>query len=570
MQTRIEFIFILLLLFLLVLAGCSPEEQEPLEQAVSSQKVSELPQDKPLTEDRNVYLADEKTPIVDFYVTVRKDEDNLTTFYQLNHAPPENPEELKVKVIFQEGTAEGPRPDLFGYGEKLENGVLTTRGQTTRFSPQKSYKIKLMNRAGLWRNQEVINLNKHPFDATRIRNKLSFDYFRLIPDMTSLRTQFVHLHVKDETANPPETSFKSYGFYTQIEQANKRFLGAHGLDPNGYLYKPKFFEFYRSENELRDVTDPQYNKQAFESILEIKGREDHAKLITMLEDINHSTSDFDQVFDKHFDRDNYLTWVGLNILFGNIDTRTQNYYLYSPLNHPKWFFLPWDYDGAWGKYEDDPLRPKELADWEVGISNYWGNVLHKRFFKNPKNVEALTKKLEELRKIVHPEQTKKMIDQYYPIVSPLVKSSPDLDFLPIKQEHYDENYDRLPQMTEENYQKYLASLERPLPFFLGIPQKENGIWTFIWEASYDLQNDDLKYEFQISKDPGFQSIVSQAKDLLIPRHQIQELPPGTYYWRAIAQDSKGNRQVAFDILETEDGQLHYGVKEWKIRPSSPN
>ena len=388
--TKLLFIFGLVSSFLFF-TGCSEQEKDVPKQITTERIIQEDGQAVRLTDDPNVYIQDDETPIAYMYVTVVADQEEQTTFYQVNH-PAFSEEDAKVKVIFQEGTEEGPQPGFFGYGQNRENAMLETRGQSTRSHAQKSYKVKLQNSAGLWRNQEVINLNKHPYEATRVRNKLSFDYFRLIPDMTSLRTQFVHLFVKDQTANPPDTDFRDLGLFTQIEQANKRFLGSHGLDPNGYLYKSTMFEFYRYADELYDVTDPQYKKEAFESVLEIKGRADHAKLIDMLEDVNKSTSDFNKVFDKHFDRDNYLTWVGMNILFGNIDTRTQNYYLYSPLNHPKWYFLPWDYDGGWGYHEDDMLDPSRLGEWEFGLANYWGSVLHQRFFKDPQNVEALDAK----------------------------------------------------------------------------------------------------------------------------------------------------------------------------------
>ena len=164
-----------------------------------------------------------------------------------------------------------------------------------------------------------------------------------------------------------------------------------------------------------------------------------------------------------------------------------------------------------------------------------------------------------------------MLDRYYPVVNSMVKRSPDLDFFPIKIEEYEKNYSRLPQLTEENYQKYLASLDKPMPFFLGIPKRDEESWSFVWDPSYDLQNDDLTYDFQISRDPAFQTIVTEATELLIPRHQVQaaELPPGIYYWRAIARDSKGHRQIAFDKVETDEGEEFFGVKRFHIRPLSP-
>lgn len=555
------------------MSGCANKEQEKAiqqqQQNQSQENIVKTNVNTPLLDDRNVYLMDDEVPLVFLYVTVVKDADRPATFYDINH--PVTTSTLKeddqptIKIIVQEGTASGPQKGYFGYGTTVENATLRLRGQSSRFQPQKSYKIKLMNRAGLWKNQEVLNLNKHPFDATRIRNKLSFDYLREIPNMTSLRTEFVHLFVKDLTSTSAADSFEDYGLYTHVEQPNKRFLGSHGLDPSGYLYKPKFFEFLRYENELKDVQDPQYNKKWFESILEIKGREDHRKLIKMLDDINNPTAGFDQIFDQHFNRDNYLTWIGTNILFGNIDTRTQNFYLYSPLNNPKWYFLPWDYDGAWGKYEDDPTETTGQSKWEVGISNYWGSTLHQRFFKNPNNVVALTKKINELRKIVTPDKSREKLDRYYPVVSSFVKQSPDLNFLPIRIEDYDFHYRRIANETEENYQKYLASLENPMPFFLGTPKKEGTAWVFLWDTSYDLQNDDLTYDFQISKDPQFVQVVFQQSNLMIPKSTVKSLPAGTYYWRAFAKDEKGNTQVAFDNFDTEDGQRFEGIQQIKIR-----
>lgn len=62
--------------------------------------------------------------------------------------------------------------------------------------------------------------------------------------MTSLRTQFVHLYVKDLSAGGSSSSYEDYGLYTHVEQPNKQFLRSHMLDPNGQLYKVNFLNIY--------------------------------------------------------------------------------------------------------------------------------------------------------------------------------------------------------------------------------------------------------------------------------------------------------------------------------------
>ena len=57
-------------------------------------------------------------------------------------------------------------------------------------------------------------------EGMRFRNKLTYDLMKKIPQMLSLRTQFVHLYVKDNTDGTSD-SFADYGLYTQVEQLNK-------------------------------------------------------------------------------------------------------------------------------------------------------------------------------------------------------------------------------------------------------------------------------------------------------------------------------------------------------------
>ena len=259
--------------------------------------------------------------------------------------------------------------------------------------PQKSYKLSLNDSAGLWRGQSNIALNKSAFDATRVRNKLYFDQAKNMEHVPSLRTQFVRLFIKDETAGA--TQFEDYGLYTQAEVPTKKYLANHGLDRSGFLYKAIGFNW--EPNELiRNFDDPELDVEAMDTVISCRGREDNSRLLEAMDAVNDMSRDINEVMDTYFDRDNYMEWLAFNLLMGNRDTTMQNYYLYSPLNGSKFYFIPWDGDASLMRYESSIEDGQPVADWEWGISNYWGIILHQRFLKNDKNREDLQAVVEVL------------------------------------------------------------------------------------------------------------------------------------------------------------------------------
>lgn len=259
--------------------------------------------------------------------------------------------------------------------------------------PQKSYKLSLNDSAGLWRGQSNIALNKSAFDATRVRNKLYFDLAKNMEHVPSLRTQFVRLFIKDETAGA--TQFEDYGLYTQAEVPTKKYLANHGLDRSGFLYKAISFNW--EPNELiRNFDDPELDVEAMDTVISCRGREDNSRLLEAMDAVNDMSRDINEVMDTYFDRDNYMEWLAFNLLMGNRDTTMQNYYLYSPLNGSKFYFIPWDGDASLMRYESSIEDGQPVADWEWGISNYWGIILHQRFLKNDKNREDMKAVVEVL------------------------------------------------------------------------------------------------------------------------------------------------------------------------------
>lgn len=118
----------------------------------------------------------------------------------------------QVNGLLQVGDEQGPVSGELGYGEKAPNATVQVRGQSSSLNKQKNYKIELKSGKGKWRGQRTIALNKHMGEGLRFRNKMAYDLIRGIDQMMGLRTQFVHLYVKDETSG--SNSFDDYGLYT--------------------------------------------------------------------------------------------------------------------------------------------------------------------------------------------------------------------------------------------------------------------------------------------------------------------------------------------------------------------
>ncbi|MBM7567704.1 exopolysaccharide Pel transporter PelG [Paenibacillus sacheonensis] len=545
-----------------ILSGCTSAVNDSA--ASTEQKVeasTSADQGTKLAEDKRLYERDADDSIKTLYITVLPDKSKKPTkldWYGLNRLTDRYSEE-SMKIIMQEGNANGsgPATGMFGYGQDKANASISLRGNTARYASQKSYKIRLTDEAGLWQDQRTLNLNKHSYDLTRVLNKLSFDLMEKIPDFTSLRTQFVHLYVKDLSGGG--SAFEDYGLYTQIEQPNEMFLKSHWLDPYGQLYKIAFFEFFRYPEFLKSKDDPTYDKKAFESHLEIKGREDHEKLLAMLDDVNDMSMPIDEVIEKHFDLDNYLTWLAVNILTDNMDTDANNFYLYSPLNSDKWYFLPWDYDGGWGVQRN----LKSISEYQAGLSNYWGSVLHNRYFRSAEHIQQLTDKINEVHKYINKDTITKQLELYRGGVSPFLNRAPDQNYLPGTKAELSKEMLDLANVPERGIKLYQEDLEKPKPFYLDDVVKDGDQQQLTWGLSYDFQGDDLTYDVTVALDPAFQQIVKEQKGL-VTTTTLVALTPNVYYWKVIARDSKGHTQIAFDRYDGDD-QTYYGIRQFEVK-----
>ena len=455
----------------------------------------------------------------------------------------------------------------------LSNAKIRQRGSLSRSAEQKSFRIKLDKNIPLWRGERRLQLIKSPFDFSRIRNKLSYDLFADIPHIPSMRSQFVNLTLEDQGTT------ENLGLFTQVEYFGKEYLERRGWDKDSRIYKVErfYFEYNRSAFALNVAGEP-LNEDAFERLIEIKRGDSHEELVEMIKGVNNFDLDFQtEIFDRYFNQSNYLAWFAVNMLTNNDDTNWHNYYLYNPIDTENFYFVPWDYDFAWGgRLERNPEVPRPR--WSYSPAYYWNNNFHRRFLRTPGNLALIKEAVEEVRqKYLTIEKIAAKRDAYYNVVFPLISSSPDWDFIdldgtdPEKVAAYNQVFDSISTNVEENYTRFAAQINDPMPFFMGdvVTDESNNI-SFKWGESKSISNQTISYELEVATDIFFTptSIIENIPDIFESEYKLHWThPKGTYFYRVVARNSANpstNWQIGYDSLITSNSIRAYGVKEFHV------
>lgn len=543
-------------------------QEEMVQDSVEKGEYAEIFQDNP-----EVYKDDDETSVVEIYLTVRMGNENdhtnhtwseinsLDNYYYSDY----DLARYNCEAILQIGNADGIVGSEYGGYDTVPNAAVQIRGQTSSKREQKNYKIRIKEEKGSWRGQRTIALNKHVGDPSRFRNKLAYDLMKQVPQMMSARTQFVHLYVKDETDGGNE-EFTDYGLYTQVEQINKTYLRQHGLDSRGHLYKINFFEWY-PYNEIRLKSDPQYDEKAFEQYIEIKGNDDHTKMINTLEAVQDYSISTEELIDTYFDAENICYWMAFHILIGNYDVGSRNYYVYSPLNSSKWYFISWDNDAAFSR-TDNRLNNNhsEGMSWERGMTQFLHIALFDRMFREERYRKQLLDAADDLRKTyLNREIMTKKVREYSEITRQYAFSGPDAQYIRVEPSEFDTIVAALPAEIDENYGYLRESLLKPWPFFVGTPYVNNGMLTVDWDVAYDVNQEDILYKAVIATDFLYENVVASKENLKLPEASFSMLPPGDYYLKVIARNESGYEQECYDYYSrTDGGGKAYGTVAFTI------
>jgi len=243
-----------------------------------------------------------------------------------------------------------PRADRFveavleEAGQAMSVGV-RYRGNHNRNYPKRSYDILSAGR--------IRHFNAEYNDPSMIRNALSFRFMNRI-GVPAPRTRFCLLKVN---GGPP-------GVYVELEAVDRDFFRERGMDVAMLAYaenddahlglfyagtrkrKASLFEGYRL------VIGGEGERRRWESFIFLLNLLDGPNLETYLL--------------RHLDVERYLRWLAGAVLTGNEDAFDHNYAVYRDAAGGKYAFVPWDYEGSWGR---DCFGAKTPAD-AVRVTGY--------------------------------------------------------------------------------------------------------------------------------------------------------------------------------------------------------
>jgi len=416
---------------------------------------------------------------------------------------------------------------------------------------QKSFQIRLYDKAGLWHDQRVINLDKNRSDPLRIREKLSYDYLKFIPDTVGLNTQFARLFMQGSSRNESD-AYIDLGFYTHVEHPNKSFLKRHGLDDKGSLYEVMDFNFDTSleiQTSIEDAYVSYFEKDAVENL----ENPSDDKLNDFIKAVHDPDTSPEIWFGIYLDEDNYFNYLAYNILFDNYEASTENYMLFSPLNSQRWFLISNDFDKTWGNNKN---RPK----WKSGLGMFWDNALHRKILMDDANLEVLEARVDELSEIINADNTEEILEEYYDLLLTNVTSMPDLAYLDITVKDFVESFNMLPNYTQVAQEKFYNSLEHPMPFELYPLAYKDGHYVLSWEPAFDLHEEEVEYKVVIAQDPLLNNIVQEVVTEKTEMHLELFNYQRKYYWTVTAINENGYDQTPMNAYVDDFGDWYDGIE----------
>ncbi|MCB0637736.1 MAG: CotH kinase family protein [Lewinella sp.] len=227
--------------------------------------------------------------------------------------------------------------------ETVDNVGFRLRGNTSRYSPKKSFKVSFntYEPGRKWYGVEKLNLNGEHNDPTVIRSKICWDLLREI-GVPAPRANFVRLYINGAY----------FGVYANIEHIDEEFVGTRFGNKDGNLYKclwPADLDFLGPDPDAYKLMSGGRRVYELKTNEEVDDYTDLAHFIDVLN--NTPLADLPCELEPIFNVDTYLLAMAFDVLAGNWDGplyNKNNFYLYHNEATGRFEYIPYDLDNTFG------------------------------------------------------------------------------------------------------------------------------------------------------------------------------------------------------------------------------
>ncbi|MFA5971505.1 MAG: CotH kinase family protein [Lentimicrobiaceae bacterium] len=239
---------------------------------------------------------------------------------------------------------------IYDYGtgrDTLQDVGFRLRGNTSRLSKKKSFKISFNEYVPGRRYQEVkkINLNGEHNDPTMIREKLFYDSWKNA-GLVERRTSFVRMYINQAY----------YGLYTNLEEFNKDWLQNVFGENDGNLYKctyPADLVYHGTDQQTyKDIQSSATTGGRAYDLQTNETADDYTDLVNLITILDQPANEaFAVQIAQILNVDNFLKAFALDVATGNWDDymyNKNNYFLYHRADIDKFEFISYDTDNTFG------------------------------------------------------------------------------------------------------------------------------------------------------------------------------------------------------------------------------
>jgi spore coat protein H len=247
----------------------------------------------------------------------------------------------------------------------------------SQYRAKRSFKIDFdrNDESQTFHGHAKLNLNSGVMDATKVREALAYAVFRAA-GVPAPRTAFAEVTL----TVPGKYDAEYLGYYTAVEQVDKRFLTTHFGDGDGLLLKPEGIRGLPHFGDDIGAYEENYiPKDAGEAA-------DWDRLIELTRLINEADeTEFREKIAEYLDVDAFARFLAANVMLSSLDGFVgmgHNYYLYLSPKTGRFTFMPWDLDLGFGGFAMYGT-PDQMADLSLEHPHVGENKLIERLLAMP-------------------------------------------------------------------------------------------------------------------------------------------------------------------------------------------